>query len=233
MSTPPRTTRSGASSRMQASRWTRRGPSGGSRSSSVAAGFISKRSPAGLRRSRQFRRYPRKHPRPAGGGRRRRTLRRARAPRSRLGCAAQGRRPRPHRPRAGSVRGNRPRDSSDWHRDRVAAAPGRRPHRQGVPNAGSRRALPSHRCAFRRDARPGALDEVRALDAPPRSAVAGDEGPWGPMADPPSRRRDRSLSDAAEAGQTRHPGTMPKRQFTWFRHQLGDWPRADPKLPST
>jgi tRNA dimethylallyltransferase len=36
-----------------------------------------------------------------------------------------------------------------------------------------------------------------------------------------------SLAAAAEGAKkdTRH---YAKRQFTWFRHQLGDWPQADP-----
>jgi tRNA dimethylallyltransferase len=36
-----------------------------------------------------------------------------------------------------------------------------------------------------------------------------------------------TLAAAAEAGKrdTRH---YAKRQFTWFRHQLADWPRVDP-----
>ena len=37
-----------------------------------------------------------------------------------------------------------------------------------------------------------------------------------------------SLADAAEGGKrdTRH---YAKRQFTWFRHQLADWPRVEPE----
>jgi tRNA dimethylallyltransferase len=73
----------------------------------------------------------------------------------------------------------------------------------------------------------GALDEVRALHArrldPLLPAMKAHGVPWlirhlaGEM----------SLDAAAEAGKrdTRH---YAKRQFTWFRHQLGDWPRADP-----
>jgi tRNA dimethylallyltransferase len=73
----------------------------------------------------------------------------------------------------------------------------------------------------------GALDEVRALYArrldPLLPAMKAHGVPWlirhleGEM----------SLSAAAEQGKrdTRH---YAKRQFTWFRHQLGDWPRIDP-----
>jgi tRNA dimethylallyltransferase len=73
----------------------------------------------------------------------------------------------------------------------------------------------------------GALDEVRALAArnldPLLPAMKAHGVPWlirhltGEM----------SLAAAAEEAKkdTRH---YAKRQFTWFRHQLGDWPRADP-----
>jgi len=42
-----------------------------------------------------------------------------------------------------------------------------------------------------------------------------------------ARNHHLSLDAAAEQGKrdTRH---YAKRQFTWFRHQLGDWPRVDP-----
>jgi tRNA dimethylallyltransferase len=74
----------------------------------------------------------------------------------------------------------------------------------------------------------GALDEVRALHArrldPLLPAMKAHGVPWlirhleGEM----------SLAAAAEQGKrdTRH---YAKRQFTWFRHQLGDWPRIDPR----
>ena len=74
----------------------------------------------------------------------------------------------------------------------------------------------------------GALEEVRALAArrldPLLPAMKAHGVPWlirhlaGEM----------SLAEAAEAGKrdTRH---YAKRQFTWFRHQLGDWPRAAPE----
>jgi tRNA dimethylallyltransferase len=73
----------------------------------------------------------------------------------------------------------------------------------------------------------GALDEVRALAArrldPLLPAMKAHGVPWlirhlaGEM----------SIEAAAEEAKkdTRH---YAKRQFTWFRHQLGDWPQADP-----
>jgi tRNA dimethylallyltransferase len=73
----------------------------------------------------------------------------------------------------------------------------------------------------------GALDEVRLLSArgldPLLPAMKAHGVPWlirhlaGEM----------SLAAAAEEAKkdTRH---YAKRQFTWFRHQLGDWPQADP-----
>jgi tRNA dimethylallyltransferase len=117
---------------------------------------------------------------------------------------------------------------SDWHRD-------------GLPPLLDRARLakvfltPDRAALYRRiDARfdamlaAGALDEVRALHArgldPLLPAMKAHGVPWlirhlaGEM----------SLTDAGEAGKrdTRH---YAKRQFTWFRHQLGDWPRADPE----
>jgi tRNA dimethylallyltransferase len=73
----------------------------------------------------------------------------------------------------------------------------------------------------------GALDEVRQLSArhldPLLPAMKAHGVPWlirhlaGEM----------SLAAAAEQAKkdTRH---YAKRQFTWFRHQLGDWPQRDP-----
>jgi tRNA dimethylallyltransferase len=73
----------------------------------------------------------------------------------------------------------------------------------------------------------GALDEVRALAArrldPLLPAMKAHGVPWlirhlaGQI----------SLADAAAEAKkdTRH---YAKRQFTWFRHQLADWPRVDP-----
>jgi len=68
----------------------------------------------------------------------------------------------------------------------------------------------------------GALEEVRALDArglDPASPVLKAHGvPW--------LRRvlagDLTLADAAEQAK-RDTRRYTKRQFTWFRHQLGDW----------
>jgi tRNA dimethylallyltransferase len=73
----------------------------------------------------------------------------------------------------------------------------------------------------------GALDEVRLLAArrldPLLPAMKAHGVPWlirhlaGEM----------TIEAAAEEAKkdTRH---YAKRQFTWFRHQLGDWPQADP-----
>jgi tRNA dimethylallyltransferase len=86
-----------------------------------------------------------------------------------------------------------------------------------------------HRIDLRFDAMlaAGALEEVRALLArrldPLLPAMKAHGVPWlvrhlaGEM----------SLDAAVEAAKrdTRH---YAKRQFTWFRHQLGDWPRAEP-----
>jgi tRNA dimethylallyltransferase len=117
---------------------------------------------------------------------------------------------------------------SDWHRDGLPP-----------PLGGTRIAkaflTPDRAALYRRiDARfdamlaAGALEEVRALAArrldPLLPAMKAHGVPWlirhlaGEM----------SLAEAAEAGKrdTRH---YAKRQFTWFRHQLGDWPRAAPE----
>ena len=75
----------------------------------------------------------------------------------------------------------------------------------------------------------GALDEVRALAArgldPRLPAMKAHGVPWlirhlaGEIA----------LEEAARRAKldTRH---YAKRQFTWFRHQLGDWPRVPPEV---
>jgi tRNA dimethylallyltransferase len=73
----------------------------------------------------------------------------------------------------------------------------------------------------------GALDEVRALAArhldPLLPAMKAHGVPWlirhfaGDMA------LDVAAAEAKK--DTRH---YAKRQFTWFRHQLADWPRVDP-----
>ena len=69
----------------------------------------------------------------------------------------------------------------------------------------------------------GALEEVRVLDArgldPLHPALKAHGVPW--------LRRvlagEMTLADAAEAAK-RDTRRYTKRQFTWFRHQLPDWP---------
>jgi tRNA dimethylallyltransferase len=73
----------------------------------------------------------------------------------------------------------------------------------------------------------GALNEVKALAArglnPLLPAMKAHGVPWL------VRHFAGEMSLAAAAAEakkdTRH---YAKRQFTWFRHQLGDWPQADP-----
>jgi tRNA dimethylallyltransferase len=73
----------------------------------------------------------------------------------------------------------------------------------------------------------GALDEVRALAArrldPLLPAMKAHGVPWLIR----HLANEISLAAAAEEAKkdTRH---YAKRQFTWFRHQLADWPRVDP-----
>jgi tRNA dimethylallyltransferase len=73
----------------------------------------------------------------------------------------------------------------------------------------------------------GALDEVRALAArgldPLLPAMKAHGVPWLIR----HLAGEISLADAAAEAKkdTRH---YAKRQFTWFRHQLADWPRVDP-----
>jgi len=73
----------------------------------------------------------------------------------------------------------------------------------------------------------GALDEVWALEArhldPLLPAMKAHGVPWLIR----HLAGDMSLAAAATEAKkdTRH---YAKRQFTWFRHQLADWPRADP-----
>jgi tRNA dimethylallyltransferase len=75
----------------------------------------------------------------------------------------------------------------------------------------------------------GALDEVRALAArhldPLLPAMKAHGVPWLIL----HLAGDMSLAAAAAAAKqdTRH---YAKRQFTWFRHQLPDWPRVDPAV---
>jgi tRNA dimethylallyltransferase len=117
---------------------------------------------------------------------------------------------------------------SDWHRDGL-------PPLLGGARIAKVFLTPDRAALYRRiDARfdamlaAGAVKEVRALHArrldPLLPAMKAHGVPWlirhlaGEM----------SLAEAAEAAKrdTRH---YAKRQFTWFRHQLGDWPRADPE----
>ena len=75
----------------------------------------------------------------------------------------------------------------------------------------------------------GALEEVAAAcGATPRSAAAGDEGPWRAGADPASQRRDHAATRRPTIGRadTRH---YAKRQFTWFRHQLPEFEWVKPE----
>ncbi len=114
-------------------------------------------------------------------------------------------------------------------------------HRDGLPPllGGARTAkvflTPERAALYRRiDARfdamltAGALDEVRALHArrldPLLPAMKAHGVPWLIR----HLGGETTLADAAEGGKrdTRH---YAKRQFTWFRHQLGDWPRAAPE----
>ena len=75
----------------------------------------------------------------------------------------------------------------------------------------------------------GALDEVQALASrrldPLLPAMKAHGVPWL------IRYLDGEISLAAAAAEskkdTRH---YAKRQFTWFRHQLADWPRVDPAV---
>ena len=75
----------------------------------------------------------------------------------------------------------------------------------------------------------GALDEVRVLAArrldPLLPAMKAHGVPWLIR----HLAGDISLDAAAVEAKkdTRH---YAKRQFTWFRHQLADWPRVDPAV---
>jgi tRNA dimethylallyltransferase len=116
---------------------------------------------------------------------------------------------------------------SDWHRDGLP--PLLEPAHVAKVFLAPERAALYRRIDARFDAMlaAGALEEVRALHArrldPLLPAMKAHGVPWlirhleGEM----------PLAAAAEAGKrdTRH---YAKRQFTWFRHQLADWPRVDP-----
>jgi tRNA dimethylallyltransferase len=69
----------------------------------------------------------------------------------------------------------------------------------------------------------GALDEVRALDArgldPLQPVLKAHGVPWLRRA----LAGEMQLADAVEAAK-RDTRRYTKRQFTWFRHQLPDWP---------
>ena len=73
----------------------------------------------------------------------------------------------------------------------------------------------------------GALDEVAALAArrldPLLPAMKAHGVPW--LIRYLAGEVSREAASAAAQQDTRH---YAKRQFTWFRHQLADWPRADP-----
>jgi len=75
----------------------------------------------------------------------------------------------------------------------------------------------------------GALDEVRALAArrldPLLPAMKAHGVPWLIR----YLAGDISLAAAAEAAK-QDTRRYAKRQFTWFRHQLADWPRVDPTV---
>jgi tRNA dimethylallyltransferase len=74
----------------------------------------------------------------------------------------------------------------------------------------------------------GALEEVRRLDArnldPLLPAMKAHGVPWLRQ----HLAGELTLAEAAEKAKqdTRH---YAKRQFTWFRHQLGDWPKLAPE----
>jgi len=73
----------------------------------------------------------------------------------------------------------------------------------------------------------GALDEVRVLAArrldPLLPAMKAHGVPWLIR----HLAGDISLA-AAVAEAKKDTRRYSKRQFTWFRHQLADWPRVDP-----
>ena len=81
---------------------------------------------------------------------------------------------------------------------------------------------------FERMVADGALDEVRALGArgldPLLPAMKAHGVPWLIR----HLRGEMTLTEAADKARqdTRH---YAKRQFTWFRHQLADWPQAAPE----
>ncbi len=117
---------------------------------------------------------------------------------------------------------------SDWHRDGL-------PPLLGTGRVAKVFLAPERSALYRRiDARfdamlgAGAMEEVQALRSrgldPLLPAMKAHGVPWLIR----HLAGEISLAVAAEAGKrdTRH---YAKRQFTWFSHQLGDWPRADPQ----
>ncbi len=119
------------------------------------------------------------------------------------------------------------RSLADWHRDGMAPLLA-----QSVPKVflDVDRAELYRRIDRRFDAMlaAGALEEVRALDArgldPLLPAMKAHGVPWLRR----HLRGEMSLADAAAEGKkdTRH---YAKRQATWFRHQLPDWPWVAPE----
>ena len=113
---------------------------------------------------------------------------------------------------------------ADWHRDGMPAILDPR-------QAAKVFLVPDRDELYRRiDARfdamlaAGALEEVRALDArqldPLLPAMKAHGVPW-------LRRHlngEISLAEAADAAK-RDTRRYTRRQMTWFRHQLADWPR--------
>ena len=119
------------------------------------------------------------------------------------------------------------RSLADWHRDGMAPLLA-----QSVPKVflDVDRAELYRRIDRRFDAMlaADALEEVRALDArdldPLLPAMKAHGVPWLRR----HLRGEMSLADAAAEGKkdTRH---YAKRQATWFRHQLPDWPWVAPE----
>jgi len=121
------------------------------------------------------------------------------------------------------------RSLTDWHRDGMPALldPDRTVRIFLTPDRAELKARIDAR--FTTMLARGALEEVRALAArnldPLLPAMKAHGVPW-------LRRHllgEMTLEVAAEKARqdTRH---YAKRQFTWFRHQLSDWPKAAPDL---
>jgi tRNA dimethylallyltransferase len=116
---------------------------------------------------------------------------------------------------------------SAWHRDGMAALID--PARAVAVFLAPERDELKQRIGARFDAMmaAGALDEVRALDArgldPRQPALKAHGVPWLRRA----LAGEMPLVDAVQAAK-RDTWRYTKRQFTWFRHQLPDWPWAAP-----